>query len=115
MNVKEKVVMITTQFEGVHKWKDCPYEDVAFLRYYHRHRFVVRVGVRVEGSNREVEFFMLKRLVEKEILARWDGKWFEDSCEMIAESIGCELAKMGYNIKFVEVWEDGENGARLEW
>ena len=113
--VKKKVVVVTVEFEGLHRWKDCQYEEVNFLREWHRHKFFVKVGVRVDGSDREVEFFTFKYWLEREVLKEWKGKRFESSCEMIAEEIGKRCLDARYRVDFVEVWEDGENGARVEW
>ena len=39
-----------------------------------------------------------------------------NSCEMIAETLEQELeSRFKLDVNFVEVWEDGENGARLEF
>jgi len=105
MKKVEKIVYIQTQFEGFHRWVDAPI-DVAFLRNTHRHIFHVEVGVAVKGSNREVEFFLFKRKVDAFIKEKWEGQFFESSCEMIAE----ELLHT-FDAEWVDVSEDKENGA----
>lgn len=100
-----KFVWIKTQFEGFHRWKDAP-DDVAFLRDFHRHVFHVKIGVEVGGDNREVEFFQFKRKVEHYLDKYWHKTQFENSCEQIAVAIGTH-----FDAFFVEVSEDGENGA----
>lgn len=102
------VVWITTQFEGFHRWAAAP-DDVGFLRHFHRHLFKVRAGIAVTGQDREVEFFQFKARVDKS-LDRFRGQHFEASCEMIAQHV---LETTGAN--FVEVSEDGENGAYVEF
>ncbi len=99
------IVWVSTIFEGFHRWLDAP-EDVKFLRDYHRHIFEVRLGAEVIDANREVEFFQLKRKVDKFILDNYEGNRFEFSCEQIAEALLKE-----FEADFVEVSEDGENGA----
>jgi len=70
--------------------------------------FHVKVGVEVVHSNREIEFFeLLQRL--NSYIRQWENKTFTLSCEMIASDV---LSK--FNAVFVEVDEDGENGARVE-
>lgn len=100
-------VFVRTQFVGYHRWKDAP-DHVAFLRDYHRHVFHVEVEVPVTGLNREVEFFTLKQVVDDFLLAHYEGQYFEKSCEMIANRLADK-----FNATYVEVSEDGENGARV--
>jgi len=83
--------------------------DVGFLRDYHRHVFHVKLGVTVSHGDRDVEFFQLKRKVCKHLLENYDQQQFEKSCEMIASELMSE-----FGASFVEVSEDGENGATVE-
>ena len=101
------VVWITTQFVGYHRWKDAP-DQVAFLRNEHRHIFHVKLGVRVDHDNRAVEFFMLKEEVNKHLKLHFEGRRFELSCEQIAAKL-----LSYFSAEFVEVSEDGENGATV--
>jgi len=101
------IVWIQTSFEGFHRWKDSP-EGVEFLRDYHRHIFRVKLGVEAKHDDRDIEFFQLKRDVERYIKEHYQGEYFGDSCEMIAMKL---LAR--FNADFVEVSEDGENGATV--
>jgi len=101
------IVWVTTLFEGYHRWKDAP-DDVEFLRSFHRHVFDVRLGVEVGDDNREVEFFQLKREIGEFINKTFEGNHFEFSCEQIAKQL---LTK--FNASYVEVSEDGENGATV--
>ena len=100
-------IYIRTRFEAEHRWKDAP-DDVAFLRNWHRHMFHVELGLPVADLNRELEFFRLKRALDRYIHESFAGLRFEHSCEQIAKHI---------LTKFVAAWcdvsEDGENGARL--
>ncbi len=101
------IVWVSTTFEGYHRWCEAP-NDVSFLRDYHRHIFEVKLGITVTDTNREIEFFQLKRKVDGYILDEFEGRWFEFSCEQIAENL---LNK--FNACIVEVSEDGENGATI--
>ena len=59
-------IWITTSMEGFHAYPDAP-DEVAFLRNRHRHLFHFRVYIEVFHDDREIEFFMFKRDVEKMI------------------------------------------------
>ncbi len=112
-------IYIQTQFVGYHRWDDAP-EEVAFLRNIHRHIFHVKVSVPVKHNNRDIEFFMLKQLIDDFIenhivhpALAGDGNM--GSCEMIGEQIAIYTHKH-YQFKYndivsVEVSEDSENGA----
>lgn len=101
------VVWINTTFVGFHRYKDAP-KEVEFLRAWHRHVFHVRVGVSVEGLNREVEFFNLKGRVNEFLQRNYEGQSFEKSCEMIAHHLSTFFSACE-----VTVSEDGENGATV--
>lgn len=101
------VVWITDRFEAWHRWLNAP-DQVGFLRDWHRHMFHVKVGVPVVGLDREVEFFILKGKLAAVLDDCYRGEWFEKSCEMIATEL---LDAM--RASFVEVSEDGENGAMV--
>lgn len=105
--MKTKFVWIQTTFEGFHRWIGAP-AAVAFLRGFHRHIFKVKLGMEVTHDNREIEFFQLKGEVDKFINKFYQGKRFESSCEEIA---GHFLNQ--FDASFVEVSEDGENGATI--
>ena len=100
-------VWVSTTFVGVHRWKNAP-DQVGFLRDWHRHVFHVKLAVSVVGLDREVEFLQLKEKVNIH-LARTYRERFELSCEMIALDLVRE-----FRAKWVEVSEDGENGAIVE-
>jgi 6-pyruvoyl-tetrahydropterin synthase len=107
-------VYCTTRFEGFHCWPQAP-KEVAFLRDPHRHEFHVRVEVGVDHLDRDVEFILLKREVDR-ILGRLRNSpeaehW---SCEHYAASLWANLRALGYAPVRIDVSEDGENGAVLE-
>ena len=106
---KAKIV-VNLKFEGIHSWKGCPFEDVAFLRNDHRHIFWVRAVKTVSHLDRDIEIIRFKRDLEtycdslKPIIK--EQGW---SCEMIASDI-----LKNFECDSVEVLEDGENGAIVE-
>lgn len=104
------LVYVTTSFVGYHRWTEAPAE-VTFLRYWHRHVFHVKLTVRVDHSDRDVEFFMLKRDVDAYLKTAFDGGRFAFSCEQIAEFIIAKMQSQRYEVHSCEVSEDGENGA----
>lgn len=102
-------VWCTLQFEGIHCWPECPFEEVAYLRSPHRHMFHIKAWKEVFHDDRDVEFIMLKHVM----LAYLDGRFpnrnmGRTSCEMLAR----ELIEK-FDLKACEVSEDGENGAIL--
>lgn len=103
--------IVTIQKEGFHYWEDAP-KEVAFLRNKHRHIFSITVYIQQQHNERDVEFFILKHWLEKNILPI-DGP---ESCETIATRIKKQVEYFFINkrkIK-VQVMEDGENGALIE-
>lgn len=103
-----RTVWVTSSFTGFHCWKDAP-EKTEFLRNWHRHIFHVKLGVQVNHGDREVEFFDLKERLDSFLQTNYHLEYFYESCEQIAEQIINR-----FQASFVEVSEDGENGARLE-
>tara|TARA_R110000822_G_scaffold103671_1_gene230350 strand:- start:5973 stop:6344 length:372 start_codon:yes stop_codon:yes gene_type:complete len=109
-----KYIWVTFRKEGIHQYPDAP-EGVEFLKYPHRHIFHFRVELEVFHDDREVEFILFKRELEKlydqEIL-----QLNNQSCEMIADNLHDYIVKnypeRNHNI---EVSEDGENGCRAEY
>ena len=104
-----KQIIITHTFEGFHRWRGAP-DEVAFLANLHRHLFHVKVGLEVLHNDRDSEFFTEKKILQKVL-----QKFIEEfecffSCEDVAEYI---LKQTPYAY-WAEVWEDEENGARVE-
>lgn len=117
MTPTKKEVFVTATFEGMHQWPEAPIE-VAFLRTLHRHIFHVKIGIAVTHSDRDVEFISCKWHLEallktglKHLLLQQPAM----SCEMMAQFIAEQMNVRNYRITYVEVSEDGENGARLEY
>jgi hypothetical protein len=121
--VQEVYVQVRKIVEGFHQWKKCPIKAVGFLKERHRHLFHIDVGIQVRKSskydaklinNREVEFFMVQRAIDKKMKKLYGKQPFEfgsRSCEQIATELGNELVKKYPSIIRVGVHEDGENGA----
>lgn len=108
-------IYVTTSFPGFHCWREAP-TQVAFLRNLHRHVFFVEVGLQVEKS-REIEFFMFKevlnRIIGEALLPELKKRDYSMSCEDMAQFLVDFLKTAKYEVLYVEVSEDNENGARI--
>lgn len=118
MSIK-RWIEVTFQEEGIHYYpgveNDMSLEPVAFLAYRHRHMFHFNVRIEVFHDDRELEFIMVKRELQslmRSDIARMNGK----SCEMLAVDI-IEYITNKYPGRDIvcKVFEDGENGAVLEY
>lgn len=103
-------IIVKTNFEGFHSWKDAP-SEVAFLRNLHRHRFDVEVKIEVRHDDRELEFFMVKRRLDAFIKDCIQPKNL--SCEQMAKEIVIHAPQMLGRSVSVKVFEDGDNGAEV--
>lgn len=103
----DTVVFCTVQFQGIHQWANCPFEEVKYLRDLHRHIFHVKAYKQVYHNDRDVEFIMLKNAITIYLNNRFLNSIMGSmSCEMLAE----ELIEK-FDLCKCEVNEDGENGA----
>ncbi len=112
-------IFVTFQKEGIHKYPDAP-EGVEFLRNEHRHMFHFKVIIEVFHNDRDIEFILFKR--ELEGLYNQNDRQTQaleldfKSCEMMAEALYSYINKTYPNRDvMIEVSEDGENGAIIEW
>jgi len=113
--MKKTFAKVSTSFEDLHQFKKAP-GKVKFLRSLHRHRFFVIVFVEQFHNDRDVEYFLFKEwldsVIAKKIVKMESGK----SCEMMAEVLHKEISKKYKNREIrIEINEDGENGAYLEF
>lgn len=103
-------VYCKVQFEGIHNWPGCPFEEVKYLRVPHRHIFHIKAWKQVYHDDRDCEFIMLKHRVQEFIASKWpDGQLGAMSCEMIGQILIEE-----FELCAVDVSEDDENGAYIE-
>lgn len=123
-NSPKKFIFVTFRKEGIHCYPDAKSNpslktddeyDVSFLSYPHRHIFHFRVSISVEHSDRAIEFIQFKRWLEnlyKEDTLQLNYK----SCEMMAEDLYEQISvKFPEKEVWIEVSEDGENGAFIQF
>jgi hypothetical protein len=116
-------VIVCYRTPGFHRWSAAPH-DVWFLSANHRHVFTFRVELGVSDDDREVEFFRAQQQLKHAALkcgtdavdvpgVQFGGK----SCEMLGREVAQRLPSLmpGVRVVAVEVWEDDENGARIEF
>jgi hypothetical protein len=124
MNTAKRMIWVTFRKEGIHKYPaalDDPKlatgdeYDVSFLGYPHRHIFHFKVGITVTHNDRDIEFIQFKRWMEKlynEGTLNLDYK----SCEMMSDDLYNQIRqKYPHREVHIDISEDGENGAHIEY
>jgi hypothetical protein len=117
--INSRRIYVTFQKEGIHRYpaalEDPALSEVSFLGHPHRHIFHFRVTLDVVHNDRDVEFILFKRELEK-LYSHGTLQLNYKSCEMIAEDL-IEYISLHYPGRAitVEVSEDGENGAILNF
>ena len=119
-------ICVTFQQEGIHRYPQAAtdptlatgdWDDVSWLANDHRHIFHFTVKITVGHSDRDLEFIQEKRFMER-LYGRGTLQLDHKSCEMMAEDLYEKLAERyagsGRLIE-ISVFEDGENGAILEF
>jgi hypothetical protein len=102
-------IFIRFTFAGFHRWEGAPAHR-SYLAARHRHLFGVEVKCLVHNDDREIEFHDL--LDESKDFFN-DPERGNQSCEMMARTLGEHLAKRYQRIFTVIVSEDGECGAQV--
>lgn len=85
-------VEIKTDFEAIHNWPECPYEEVSFLKYPHRHKIYVIVKIETT-EDRQIEFFMLKKEVDEIINTLYGRYSLKELGRKSMEEISLDLIK----------------------
>ena len=119
-----KFIFVTFQKEGMHKYPAAATDpslatgdeyDVSFLQFPHRHIFHFKVWISVEHSDRAIEFIQFKRWLEN-LYNQGTLQLDYKSCEMMAEDLYKQIsAKYPGREVWIEVSEDGENGALIKF
>jgi hypothetical protein len=120
----DRKIWVTFRKEGIHCYPAAAISpelatgdeyDVSFLGTPHRHIFHFRVWIDVVHNDRDIEFIQFKRWLEN--LYR-DGTLQLDyrSCEMMSDDLYIQIAaKYPGRSVWIEVAEDGENGALIKY
>jgi len=124
IEARKRMIWVKFNKEGIHKYPAALTDpalatgdeyDVSFLGYPHRHIFEFQVWISVTHNDRDIEFIQFKRWLEK----LYDEKTLQlnyRSCEMIAEDLYLTInTRYPGREVWIEVSEDGENGAILKW
>ena len=119
-----KMIWCTFRKEGIHKYPAAATDpnlctageyDVSFLANAHRHIFHFKVWISVEHSDRAIEFIQFKRWLEN-LYSQGTLQLDYKSCEMMAEDLYEQIAaKHPGREVWIEVSEDGENGALIKF
>ena len=119
-----KMIWVTFQKEGIHAYPAAATEptlatgdeyDVSFLATPHRPIFHFKVWIGVEHSDRAIEFIQFKRWLEN-LYSQGTLQLDYKSCEMMAEDLYEQIAaKHPGREVWIEVSEDGENGALIKF
>lgn len=120
----DRKIWVTFQKEGIHKYPAAATDpalatgdeyDVSFLGYPHRHIFHFRVWIDVEHSDRDIEFIQFKRWLEN-LYSQGTLELDYKSCEMMADDLYQQVAqRYPDRAVWIEVSEDGENGALVKY
>jgi hypothetical protein len=122
----DRKIWVTFRKEGIHKYPAALTDanlatgdeyDVSFLGFPHRHIFNFMVWIYEYQNDRDVEFIQFKRWLER-LYSSTQGVLSLDykSCEMIADDLYLQIAdKYPGRSVWIEVAEDGENGALIKY
>lgn len=120
----ERKIWVTFRKEGIHRYPAAATDpalatgdeyDVSFLASPHRHIFHFRVWIDVLHNDRDIEFIQFKRWLEnlyRDETLQLDFK----SCEMMSDDLYDQISqKYPGRAVWIEVAEDGENGALIKY
>ena len=120
----DTMIWVTFKKEGIHCYpaaatdpnlKTGDMYDVSFLATPHRHIFHFKVYIEVTHDDRDIEFIQFKRWLES-IYSDGTLELNFKSCEMIARELNTVItAKYPVREVWIDVSEDGENGAFLKF
>ena len=120
----ERKIWITFRKEGIHCYPAAATApelatgdeyDVSFLGSPHRHIFHFRVWIDVVHNDRDIEFIQFKRWLQK-LYESGTLQLDYKSCEMMSDDLYIQIAeKYPDRAVWIEVAEDGENGALIKY
>lgn len=115
----KRFIEVSFYKEGIHRYPAAEtnpaLSDVSFLAHPHRHIFHFKVKIEVNHNDRDIEFILFKRELES-LYSQGHIEVDFKSCEMLAEDLIHYIAEK-YQDRSIEVkvFEDGENGAILNY
>ena len=99
---------------GNHQWSNAP-EKVKELRELHEHDFIIEVWIQQFHHNRDIEYILFRKDLEKIWESVYKKLGEERSCEMLAKGIKEVLRLKFINRRVkVGVFEDETQGALFE-
>ena len=109
-------IVVKFQVEGVHNWPEASKFEptMKYLEHPHRHMFHIVAKKEVFHDDRDVEFIMFKRKINRYLREMYYTSELDlcdfgsQSCEMIAEELYKE-----FDLCYCAVYEDNENGAEV--
>jgi hypothetical protein len=111
-------IYVTFRLEGFHRWPAAAetFPEVAFLTDRHRHVFHFKCYAHVSHTDRDEEFILLSRKIQKSLRDSFTKSTANvlEFGSMSCEDIGDWLLDQFPNLYKVDVSEDGENGAVIE-
>lgn len=122
-------IIVKTEFDAMHHWKNCDIPAVDFLKHPHRHKFYVTAKFKVSHDDRDLEFFLVKSKLDDIISTLYpiEGplnirNLGSRSCEMVCQDIIDAFLEMPisqtsphFEWMLCSVFEDNENGAEVIW
>lgn len=107
-------IKVRFKIEGIHRWEDCPIEEVSYLKNDHRHLFGIIATKEIQHDDRDIEFIELQHKMKNYLREKYWSTFHQ--CHyfdrMSCERISRELI-LQFNLSDCEVNEDDENGAIL--
>lgn len=118
--------VVTFRIQGVHNYPDIK-EGHTYLKYPHRHEFHFKVSVQQFHNNRDLEYLELKNILMDKIkesypkvsgvdcVVDFGSSSCEDICFKVLETLNQHFSEASPQRSMrIEVYEDGENGCKLE-
>lgn len=125
MTKETSMIWVTFQKEGIHCYPAAATDpnlktgdryDVSFLANEHRHIFHFKIWITVYHDDRDIEFIQFKRWLQYLYSDTGTLELNYKSCEMIARELNATItARYPGREVWIDVSEDGENGAFLKF
>lgn len=110
-------IIVNLIIPAIHNWPNASVilPEVSYLSFPHRHQFHICAKKAVSHDDRDVEIIMFKNEIldyfKRNFKVHTDGASYElgpMSCEML-----CRDLMEAYDLEYVSVLEDNENGSEI--